>query len=163
VIGGGTVTGSVTTDGTIGLLGAGNFVDWDILLTGNMGATFTLLPSNSNVYEQGADVNASVTQITFNFSGTDNGYLLFQEGTTHSGQQYWCNATFTGICLPGKSDSAVQYPNNNFSNEPASGIQVIASVSSGVPEPSTWALILLGFGALGFGAYRRPRTAAAIG
>jgi hypothetical protein len=31
-----------------------------------------------------------------------------------------------------------------------------------VPEPSTWAMMLLGFGGLGYAAYRRRRTAAAI-
>jgi hypothetical protein len=31
------------------------------------------------------------------------------------------------------------------------------TVSSGVPEPSTWATMLLGFGALGFAGYRRSR------
>jgi hypothetical protein len=34
-------------------------------------------------------------------------------------------------------------------------------VSSGVPEPSTWAMMLLGFGGLGFLAYRRRATFAA--
>jgi hypothetical protein len=31
------------------------------------------------------------------------------------------------------------------------------SVSPGVPELSTWAMMLLGFGALGFAGYRRAR------
>jgi hypothetical protein len=33
----------------------------------------------------------------------------------------------------------------------------VLTVSSGVPEPSTWALMLLGFAGLGFGAFRRSR------
>lgn len=36
-----------------------------------------------------------------------------------------------------------------------------AGVVTAVPEPSTWAMMILGFGALGFFAYRR-RTVAAI-
>ena len=35
------------------------------------------------------------------------------------------------------------------------------SVTPGVPEPSTWALILLGFAGLGFAGYRRSRGARA--
>lgn len=31
-----------------------------------------------------------------------------------------------------------------------------------VPEPSTWAMMLLGFGGLGFMTYRRKRTVAAV-
>jgi hypothetical protein len=34
---------------------------------------------------------------------------------------------------------------------------VLNSFSSGVPEPSTWAMLLLGFGGVGFGAYRRTK------
>lgn len=157
IIGAGSVTGTVTTDGTIGPLAAGDFTAWSLLLTGAMGATFRLDPANSQVYEQTTDddVVATKSKITFNFSGTDNGYLLFQEGTVHLGQQYWCNATFSGICLQGKSVSSVVYPDSNFQNIAASGTQVIA----GVPEPSTWFLMALGFAALGTGAARRAGKA----
>jgi hypothetical protein len=33
---------------------------------------------------------------------------------------------------------------------------------TGVPEPSTWAMMLLGFAGLGFAAYRSRRTAISI-
>jgi hypothetical protein len=154
-IGDGSVVGSVTTDGVTGLLADSDFLDWSLFLTGKEGATFTLNPLDSNVYEQGADVVASATDITFNFSGSDSGYLLFQQGTDHSGQEYWCNATFSGICLQGKSVSPVVYPDANFQNIPATGIQVIANV----PEPSTWFLVTVGFAALGVGATLRGRKA----
>jgi hypothetical protein len=32
----------------------------------------------------------------------------------------------------------------------------------GVPEPSTWAMMVLGFGLLGYASFRRRRTAASI-
>ncbi len=35
--------------------------------------------------------------------------------------------------------------------------------TSAVPEPSTWAMLLIGFGALGFGAYRRRGSSLSVG
>jgi len=74
-IGTGTITGFIETDGSLGVLGAGNFVDWSLLL--NVGTdTYTLYgPSsgnNSSVYVQGSDVTATATQVLFNFNGSDN-------------------------------------------------------------------------------------------
>ena len=40
---------------------------------------------------------------------------------------------------------------------PTSITEMVAGVS-GVPEPSTWAMMLLGFGGLGFLAWRRPQS-----
>jgi hypothetical protein len=42
------------------------------------------------------------------------------------------------------------YPATSFSN-----FSVTGDVTSAVPEPSTWAMLLLGFAGLGFMAYRR--------
>jgi len=36
-------------------------------------------------------------------------------------------------------------------------------VTTGVPEPSTWAMMLLGFAGLGFAAYQGSRKAVSIG
>ncbi len=38
----------------------------------------------------------------------------------------------------------------------------VAGVTSGVPEPATWALMLLGFGGLGFAGYRASGKSAAV-
>jgi hypothetical protein len=39
---------------------------------------------------------------------------------------------------------------------------VYAGISDNVPEPATWALMLLGFAGLGFAAYRRQRVTALV-
>jgi hypothetical protein len=40
-----------------------------------------------------------------------------------------------------------------------SGLNVeFTSASSGVPEPSTWAMMVLGFAGLGFAGYRKAKT-----
>ena len=38
----------------------------------------------------------------------------------------------------------------------------VASVSPGVPEPATWAMMMLGFAGVGFMAYRRKSNGAAV-
>jgi PEP-CTERM motif len=39
------------------------------------------------------------------------------------------------------------------------GTLVVAEIAPGVPEPSTWAMMILGFAGLGFMAYRKNRMA----
>jgi PEP-CTERM motif len=48
------------------------------------------------------------------------------------------------------------------SNSPAFEIDNVAYVTAAVPEPSTWAMMILGFFGLGFMAYRRKGTAGAF-
>jgi hypothetical protein len=38
----------------------------------------------------------------------------------------------------------------------------VDSVASAVPEPSTWAMMILGFAGIGFMSYRRSRKSIAI-
>ena len=41
------------------------------------------------------------------------------------------------------------------------GVTLVSSVNTNVPEPSTWAMMLLGFAGLGFAGYRKARGARA--
>jgi hypothetical protein len=153
-IGIGSVTGSLTTDGTIGALAAADFTDWNLTLSiPSAGETFVLTTANSVVLEQGSDVTATATAISFNFSGADNGFLLFQDGL-FSGQHYWCNATAFDTCFQGKSVVPV-FVGTAFGNVAASGDLAIAT--TGVPEPSTWAMLIAGFVGLGLAGYRVSR------
>jgi hypothetical protein len=154
VIGNGSVMGSITTNGALGALLASDFTNWNLTLSlSSPSETFVLTKGNSVVFEQGADVAATATQILFNFSGADNGILLFQDGL-FSGQHYWCNATQLGACFQGKSVVPIDVF-TAYANVGASGVQVIA----GVPESSTWALMFVGFAALAYGAYRQTAKA----
>jgi hypothetical protein len=140
----GSVTGSVTTDGHTGTLLASDFTGWNLTLSiPSVGETYVLTDLNSVVYVQGSDVTATSTQISFDFSGVDNGILLFQNGLW-SGAHYWCNATSLGACYQGKTVVPIDVF-TAYSQVSASGAQVIA----GVPEPASWAMLLVGFAGLG--------------
>src|SRR5664279_2210679 len=148
-VGIGSVTGFIETDGTLGVLGVGDFVDWSLLLNDGTN-TYTLdgplSGNNSSVYVQGSDVTASAAQLLFNFSGTDNGYFLFQYGVgIHDGNHYYCDATFAGICLAGETVAPANFSQGQ--NVARSGDVVIGTVGGSVPEPGT--LIMFGSGIVG--------------
>jgi PEP-CTERM motif len=153
MIGVGSVIGTVTTDGTIGTLSTANFTAWSLDLNGN-GASSHISSTDGNavVVGSGADVTATATTIFFNFSATDQGFLGFQDGQ-FSGNNYWCNAAPSNFaCYQGKTVSPFSIFASTSQNIPFAGNAVIAG---SVPEPSTWAMMLLGFAGLGFMAYRR--------
>ena len=55
------------------------------------------------------------------------------------------------------------YANNTWDgNFPAANALFSATFTTSVPEPSTWAMLLLGFAAIGFMAYRRSHKGAAF-
>ena len=99
-----------------------------------------------------------------------------------SGDSYWLiqtvgsNELFAGYggSLPSDHDISISFvgsygysvhdvvtnANNWGANQYWAGYNNITT--SGVPEPSTWALMLLGFAGLGFGGYRASRKGAAV-
>lgn len=83
------------------------------------------------------------------------------------GQQYWIsfNAPFLAIGdSPGNNNGAVQW------SPPGSGTSVslgdnleyalYGGVAGGVPEPATWAMLILGMAMIGFAVRRRSETGA---
>ena len=142
-IGAGSVTGTITTDGVTGVLGVSDILEWNLELQG-VGASYNLT-STSSIAEKhviGNDLTATTTNMYFNFSGTVGDQFLLQDGP-ENGQTYWSNSVGTTSCYAGKSVVPVSYtdPSSQF-DMTASGNQIIASVSSAVPEPSTWAMLL---------------------
>ncbi len=142
------MTGTITTDGTLGTLTASNISASDLNLVGP-GASLNLTTSNSALEFVGADLSATVTDLFFNFSATDNGYLLMQEtGYHHSGYHYYCDSAGNGTCYAGISDVPGYYKDASaqYDGTPT-GTQVIATA---VPEPAALALLALPLTALAF-------------
>jgi hypothetical protein len=153
----GQVTGFIETDGTIGTLGAGNFVDWSLKITDGVHTPDTLLGplsgNNSFVAVHLSDQSATSSAILFNFSASDNGYFFF-EG--NSNNDFVCFGPggaggFQATCAAGVASNVKGISlGNSEQNTPLTGTQIVASV----PEPAS--VIFLATG-LSLGVFLRLR------
>jgi hypothetical protein len=159
-VGTATVTGFILTDGKTGVLGLSDLLDWNLLvrkgpngleLTGPLSGNF------STGVVSGNDLTATPTELLFNFSAVDQGYLLFQETSDHpSPSLYYCDAASnqSAVCEPG--ESLVAGGPTTLQNDRPLGNDVIGTVAT--PEPTFMVLTGLGFAGAVCVAYRRRRT-----
>lgn len=104
-IGSGSVVGDIQTNGTLGVLAQSDIIGWNLTLNG-AGATFNLTSAGgSAVLLVGNDLTATPTQLLFNYSGANGGYLAFQATNPglFSGFHYYCNNTNWFGCSGGAS------------------------------------------------------------
>jgi hypothetical protein len=126
----------------------------------NSGETFTfyaqftgLLPSN------GPNPNGLDTaNISVGLAGQNSNVLLSWALPANEGPGAWQTLTFTAPTT-GLYEFRAQV--DNVGNSAGLSTLRIDGVAA-VPEPATWAMMIFGFAAIGFTAYRRSRKAAAI-
>ena len=143
----GTFTGTVNSLGFIDLADLSNFSDTFKYDYGG-GLMFTA-----------SGYLMSLSLFSFNAQSLDSASLGFknQVGLLYSNVCVGAPAAY-GLC--GGSGKRGAIDNAYFTNE-APVVTLVSSsiigdpIASGVPEPSTWAMMLLGFAGLGFMAYRR--------
>lgn len=153
-VGQGTVDFSATTNGTIGVLDTNDFTGYSITLT-NAGGTVNLNPGNSlNSYFMGTALSATATELIFDFSGDG---LILVDDYDIGGQNAFCLDTLAAprTCFD-TPPSNIIVVNGAFSTQNRTGQFVLGSVASAaVPEPESWAMLILGFMAVGAGLRRR--------
>ena len=170
----------VMTDGTMGALNQSNITNWKVTVSDSHGS-LVMTPSNSGLgfYHDiftGGDVDgfdnghltATPTALSFDFAGAfADGSGLLWIGTSYFPEPAGEVGHSAVLCIQGAgciddtsgpgfglSGDAV-----NYELIPASGNQVIATVygPGTVPEPATWAMMMMGV--FGLGAVLRRRRA----
>jgi hypothetical protein len=149
------IDGSITTDGSMGILSASDIASFDLAADGPMMAEIPANPRDTTLSLVGDDLVATGRDLTFAYGATDGGILSFQFNFTDPGTLFWCNAT------GGQSACSQGISLFGFPPTEASVTLTDTLVLGSVPEPSTWAMMLLGFAGLGYAGYRRTRESLA--
>ena len=153
-----TVSGTITTNGTIGYLSSSDIVDYNLLLTDNYRPEYDidLTPADSSIVQDtGNGLLASATTLAFNFS--NSGAVFLVQVNAYSGAQYLCFQAMNGPCVAGETIVPDYYSVDGVVATGLSG----AVPLNGVPEPATWGLMLLGAGGIGTVMRSRRRVTAA--
>jgi hypothetical protein len=140
-----TLSGTITTDGVIGHLSSSDVTSWSLSIS-EVAITYNYSSADAGApLLTGSSATATATAITSNWL-TDQFLFVDTGGKTQIdwAEQYIGLADATYLWLG--------HPPVGF---PSSGIVTIATAA--VPEPSTWAMMLLGFAGVGFMGYRRSR------
>jgi hypothetical protein len=155
--------GTITTDGSTGVLQTANILDFNITLTG-LGTVILLGPlSGANYVQFGTDnqnnslaFTATPTSLFFDFAAVGGTpHLIFQ-----GNNGFICFNGAAGNCS-GSPGSLAIYAGGPLVTPINANIEIATvAVAGAVPEPSTWAMMILGFAGVGFMAYRRKSKVA---
>ncbi len=137
---------TVTLTDTTGLSGTGDLkFDTSFLLNGNA----VLTPTGGGVTNLVIDIGTSVFDLTNSFT-----FVTIQLGKPISITDLSTNPAFL---ITGGNGYTYQASNGEFGTGTVS-----FAIASAIPEPSTWAMMILGFCGLGFIAYRRKQNGSAL-
>jgi hypothetical protein len=149
VSGSNSVVGQITTDGSLGTVIAADIVDFSLTITNTSGSAVLSPGTLANFQVGGSDLTATSSGLFYNFASTDlSGYVLLL------GAQALCLNNSGPGCY-GNFVSSIVLFNGDVTSIPEIGNVQIGTAVGAVPEPSTWAMMILGFAGVGLIAYRR--------
>lgn len=148
-------TYSITTDGTLGAINGDNIISWGVTMSTSAGVESFSNATGGFVSSNGSALSATPTDLLFD-------YQLFAPYNFLLLCSFPCGAT---SYLQFENNGGIDYAYMRFNGGeivsiPQNGVRSIASVpgtNGAVPEPGTWAMMLLGFGAIGYSMRRRRR------
>jgi hypothetical protein len=170
--GSGAITGTITTDGSLGSIYASDIVSWDLTVTVNCsGCTATYSPSNTEVlpgFSGDGNLMASPTTLSFDF----NNYVVTGDAIVFG------NCT-SSVCYSYAGDGVVaigygRYSGAVYKSDGGIGgayttttendevLAVVAGSPSATPLPAALPLFAGGLSVIGLLGWRRKRKAAPI-
>ena len=160
-IGGGSYTarGTITTNGTTGVLSEGDVTGWDLVVTTSE-ASRRMTAATSGFRLLGKALSATASRLSFDFENRVEkmtGLNFFHDPSW----TYFCFSA-PGAFSCGDPERAISIgKGDDFWVTEMSGVFTIGTADvptdAAVPEPATWGMMLAGFGMLGAGMRARRR------
>jgi hypothetical protein len=98
--------------------------------------------------------------LVFSFKPNDASSLIIENAVFTGALLCVGSPAAFGLCTPPGGKAGHLGEVATFVTDQAPVVTLVSSITTAVPEPSTWAMLLLGFAGLGFKAYRRNNRAA---
>jgi hypothetical protein len=149
-VGGGSVIGTITTDGNTGTLLTADIIDWNLTVNDGVSSFNLLGPlSGSNSTEEivNSALTASATQLSYNFSAGTLDWLLIENPSVGGDGPAVCWTNDLPDCYGAGTGGGVlvtaEFPATTFATTTLTGTQVIASTAT-TPEPGSLTLLAVG-------------------